>query len=245
MGRVKYRPAVFYTFLVLGAFMVGMIIFNYLIMPKLIGRSDVVIIPDLKGLSLKLAKEKCLDRGLEVVVIGRRNSEETPEGYILEQDPDYTKTLKFGRAVRVIVSAGHRMEMVPELRNRSLRQSELLLENVGLERGRIVRIFTSEGGKNTVASTSPSAGTSVPRSSSVDILLAMQAEPRKFIMPDLVGLDLPFVKDRLEGMGFEVARVVSRRMEEKFPNTILAQNPEAGSCIREGGTIELVVSTVE
>ena len=79
----------------------------------------------------------------------------------------------------------------------------------------------------------------------VHILLAMQAEPRKFIMPDLVGLDLPFVKDRLEGMGFEVARVVSRRMEEKFPNTILAQNPEAGSCIREGGTIELVVSTVE
>ena len=137
------------------------------------------------------------------------------------------------------------MEVDPDLVNRSLRQAELLLESARLRRGRVARIFDHEEGENLVVSTSPAPGSEVPRSSSVDILLAMRGEPREYLMPDLVGMDLPFVKDRLERLGFQVSRVVTRREGDKFPNTILSHDPPAGSMIKEGGAIELVVSTVD
>jgi serine/threonine-protein kinase len=244
-GRRQYHPVLFYIFVIIGAFLVGVVIFHTFIMPGLVGRGDVVVVPDLEGLSVTMAREKCADSGLELIEIGRRNSAEIPEDYVLEQKPGPAESLKEGRAIKVVVSAGMMMEVVPDLRNKSLRQAELMLQSSRLRKGRVSRIFRHEKAENTVIATSPPAGAYVPRGSGVDILLPANEEPRKYIMPDLAGMDLPFVKDRLEMLGFEVARIVSLTDRDKFPNTILDQNPKAGFIIQEGGTIELVVSTVE
>ena len=44
--KSRYRSVVTYRFLVLAAFLGGVLIFNYLIMPSLVGRRDIVIIPE-------------------------------------------------------------------------------------------------------------------------------------------------------------------------------------------------------
>lgn len=137
------------------------------------------------------------------------------------------------------------MEYIPQLGGRSLRQAELLITDAGLRVGRVVRVFSTDKGENAVIASSPHAGTCVPHASSVDILLSVRGEPRTLLMPDLLGMDLPFVKERLERLGISIVRVVNRRVSDKFPNTILDQNPKAGSPIKEGESIELVVSTVE
>lgn len=239
------HPVLIYAVIIVAAFLGGVFIFNSVILPGLVGRGDVVIVPDLEGLSLGLAEERCGEAGLSVMVVGNRYSDDVPEGYVIQQDPSPDEGLKGGRTIRVVVSSGCKMEVVPDLVNRSLRQAELLLESARLRRGRVARIFDHEEGENLVVSTSPAPGSEVPRSSAVDILLAMKGEPREYLMPDLVGMDLPFVKDRLERMGFQVSRVVTRREGDKFPNTILSHDPPAGSMIKEGGAIELVVSTVD
>jgi serine/threonine-protein kinase len=245
IGGGRIHPFVFYAVLVAAAFFVGVLIFNSIILPGLVGRRDIAIVPDLGGLSRKIAEDRCVEAGLNLIVVGNRYSDDVPEGYIIEQDPTPDERLKGGRAIRVILSSGHRMEVVPDLIDRSLRQAELLIESAGLRKGRVVRVFDHERGQNLVISTSPAPGTEVPRSSPVDILLAMRGEPREYLMPDLVGMDLPFVKARLERMGLQISRVVSRRDETRFPNTILSHDPPAGSLIKEGGAIELVISTVE
>jgi serine/threonine-protein kinase len=231
--------------IILGAFVVGIMIFNYLIMPSLLGRRDVVIVPELVGLPAEIAEERCRESGLEMITTGSRHSADIPEGSILQQTPGVNEKLKGGRSIRVIVSAGHRMEAVPEVRNKSLRQAELLLSSAGLRRGRVARIFSHEEGQNTVFAVSPLVGSLVQHGSAVDLLLSMRGEPQVYLMPDLTDKDFPFVRDRLEALGFHVSRVVSRRVTDKFPNTILAQTPRAGSSIKAGGTIELVVSTVD
>ncbi len=241
----EIHPVLFYAAVVAAAFLVGVVIFDKILLPGLVGRGDVVIVPDLEGLSVGLAEERCGEAGLSLMVVGNRYSDDVPEGYVIQQDPSPEGSLKGGRAIRVVVSSGCKMEVVPDLVNRTLRQAELLLESARLRRGRVARIFDHEAGETLVVSTSPSPGTEVPRSSEVDILLAMRGEPREFVMPDLVGMDLPFVKDRLERMGFQVSRIVTRREGDKFPNTILSHDPPAGSMIKEGGAIELVVSTVD
>ena len=191
------HPVLLYAVIIIVAFFGGVLLFNSVILPELVGRGDVVIVPDLGGLSLGLAEERCGEAGLSVMVVGNRYSDDVPEGYVIHQDPSPDEGLKGGRTIRVVVSSGCKMEVVPDLVNRSLRQAELLLESARLRRGRVARIFHHEEGDNLVLSTSPAPGAEVPRSSAVDILLAMRGEPLEYLMPDLVGMDLPFVKTRL------------------------------------------------
>jgi serine/threonine-protein kinase len=222
-----------------------MAVFNFLILPNLTGRGDIVIVPDLTGVPLEMAEEACRSRGLNIMVTGDRHSGSIPAGRILEQDPSPGEGLKGRRTVKVVTSSGVQMEEVPDIAGKSLREAELDLEGARLRRGSISRMFTSERGPNRIAACSPNSGSHAPVGSSVDLLLYMTGEPAVFLMPDLTGKDLLFVRERLEKGGFHVTRVVSRRDEERFPGTILSQNPAAGYSIKEGGTIELVVSTVD
>ncbi len=240
-----YHPVVFYLFVILGAFIAGIIIFNFVVLPMLVGRGNVSIVPEINGMMVSPAEDVCRSSGLKLMVTGERYSEEYPAGVVIEQDPGSGESLKGNRTIRVVISSGERMEEVPGLAGESLRQSELLLQAAHLEKGRIVRVFSHESGQNLVIASSPPGGAQAATRSRVDMLLSMKGEPRAYVMPDLTGMDLPFVKERLEACGFQVTRVVSRKEAGLFPNTILSQSPEPGYMIKEGGTIELVVSTVE
>jgi eukaryotic-like serine/threonine-protein kinase len=249
IDRIRRRdipPLLYYALVIAGAFVVGVVIFNFIIMPILVGRSDTIIVPSLQGMSIKQAGEVCGKEHLKLTVSGSRNSEEVPEGYVLEQTPRQGEALKEGRTIKVMVSAGPKTEAVPDLSGKTVREAELQLEAIGLARGRIVRVFSDvPGPDNSVLTESPSAGARLPRGASVDLLIGMRGEPQTYVMPNLVGRDLPFVRDKLEKMGFNVVRVVAKRGGSRFPNAIISQNPKAGSPIKEGDTIELVVSTVE
>jgi beta-lactam-binding protein with PASTA domain len=245
LKRREYPAIVLYLFLIVGAFIVGIALFDLVIMPSLVGKGDVVIVPAIEGMSMKQAEEVCRKEHLSVAIAGRRNSDEVPDGYVIAQNPRQGEGFKAGRTIKVIVSSGRRMEIVPEVSGKTLREAELLIASAELSKGRIVRIYANGTGQPSVITTSPAAGSSIPRGTTVDILLAMHGEPKDYLMPNLAGRDFPFVKERLEKLGFTVVRVISKNGEGKFPNTILSQSPAAGAKIKEGDAIELVVSTLE
>jgi serine/threonine-protein kinase len=244
-NKKGYHPFLIYTAVIAGIFILGMAAFNFVILPILTGRGDIVIVPELSGVSLEAAEQACREAGLNLMVTGERYSGSVTAGSVLEQDPSPGEGLKGRRTVKVIMSSGVQMEEVPDLTGRSLREAELDLESARLRRGSLSRVFTSDTGPNRVAASSPQGGEQAAMGSSVDLLLFMTGEPAVFLMPDLTGKDLLFVRERLERGGFHVTRVVSRRDESRFPGTILSQNPPSGYSIKEGGTIELVVSTVD
>jgi serine/threonine-protein kinase len=241
-GKRQLPGVVKYLLLIAGAFVLGVLIFDLVIMPGITGKRDVVVAPALEGMSLTHAEAVCRRQHLDLVVAARRYSDEVPIDYVISQMPRAGASLKQGRMVRVVASDGRRMETVPELSGKSIREAESAIESAGLARGRTVRIFAPGTGQPSVAATSPSAGTRVPRGASVDLLVAMRGEPRSYLMPDLVGRDFPFAKLRLERFGFNVAHRVTKGSGGAYPNTIVEQSPRAGMKIREGETIELVVS---
>ncbi len=242
----QYPAVLLYLLLIVAAFFAGVVIFDLIIMPRVVGRGDVESAPAIEGISLKQAEEVCRKERLEISVSGYRSSDEVPEGYVIAQEPRQGQRVKRGRAIKVAVSSGRRMEIVPGFAGKTLREAEVLVSSAGLAKGRVVRVFAPGEGQPTVLATSPAAGSKIPRGASVDILLAMHEEPKAYVMPDLVGRDFPFVKDRLERLGFNVVHAASRRRGEgRFPNAILSQAPPAGAKIREGDTIELVVSSLE
>jgi beta-lactam-binding protein with PASTA domain len=241
-GKHQFPAIVKYLLFIAAAFVLGFLLFDLVVMPGLTGKREIVIAPMIEGMSIKQAESVCSRLQLSLVISRRRNSDEVPFDYIISQVPRHGTNLKAGRTIKVVVSDGERMEAVPELSGKSPREAELFLESAGLERGRTVHVFSPGEGQPSVLASSPSPGTRVPHGSIVDILVAMYGEPRTYLMPNLIGRDFPFAKDRLERLGFNIAHRVTKRTESAFPNTIVAQNPLAGERIREGGTIELVIS---
>lgn len=241
----EYPGIVFYLLLIGGAFLAGVVIFDLIVMPGLVGKRDTVAVPAIEGMSAKQAEEVCRAEHLELVVAASRNSDEVPEGYVITQDPQQGRGLKRGRSVKAVVSSGRRMEIVPSFTGKTLREAEVLIAGAGLVKGRVVRIFVEAAEQPSVLATSPSAGAKVPRGATVDILVAMAGEPKSYLMPSLVGRDFPFVKDALARLGFDVVHSVKKGASGRFPNAIISQSPAPGSKIREGDTIELVVSTLE
>jgi len=78
--------------------------------------------------------------------------------------------------------------------------------------------------------------------SSVDLVVAVGGQKNNYLMPDLQGQDLLFIKDKLREMGFRVASVRYEKREGVYPNTVVGQSPSAGAMIREGDSIELVAA---
>ena len=67
LRRGKYHPLIFYVFMILGALLIGIIIFNSIILPLITG-GDIIIVPEITGLTLKAVKKNV--KYLEEIGIG-------------------------------------------------------------------------------------------------------------------------------------------------------------------------------
>lgn len=235
-----------FTLLIAGAvFVVGALAMNFVVMPLLIHQRNSVIVPDVRGMSEQQATEFFERLQLEVRVDRRQYEAEVPEGYVIAQRPRPNDTVKQGRTVSITLSLGPRTQRVPDLKGLSLRQGRLLLTRQKLQTGRVARVMHEGSSRETVLACSPGPSEEVEEGAEVALLVGVGGRPKRFMMPDLEGQDLLFIKEKLEKSGFRVGSIRYEPRRNVYPNTIIAQTPIAGAMIREGDSIELVAAGTE
>jgi len=240
---VNWRSIGISVLTISGIFLAGILLFNFVLMPMMVHQRGTVIVPDLRSISEAQA-ERTLDRlALNVRVTRSEHHPEIPEGFVISQSPRANENIKEGRTVEVVVSLGARTQVVPELNGMSLRQCRLLLTRNSLSVGRVARVHVEGEGRETVLSTTPSAGVELTEGSPVDVVVAVGGQKNRYLMPDLTGQDLLFIREKLRDMGFRVGGVRYEQQEGVFPNTVVGQSPEPGAMIREGDSIELVAAS--
>jgi beta-lactam-binding protein with PASTA domain len=225
-----------------GVFILGAVLMNFVIMPLLIHQRGSVVVPDVRQMSEQQAEKFLRRASLNMQVDRRDHDSETPEGYVISQRPRPDETVKEGRTVSVVVSRGARTVRVPEVKSQSLRQGGLTLNGQGLRVGRVSRVLEETDVRERIIACSPVPGSEVVENGTVDVLIGVGGRPKQYMMPNLVGRDLLFVKDRLDKRGFRVSQVRYESKKGAFPNTIIDQTPKAGALIREGDSIELVAA---
>jgi len=228
------------------SFLLGVVLFNKVIMPRFVQHGASISVPQLTGLTWTEAEERCGRLGLEVQVEDRRYSEGIPSDRVLSQFPEAGSTVKPGRTVRVHLSLGIREVTIPDVRGMTLRQATLQLENANLRVGRVGRIYEeneSASAGQTVRAMRPGAGAPATTGGKVDLLVAVGGNPEPLLMPDLVGRALDEVRALVERRGFRVGRVSYRSRPGVYPGTVLEHHPLPGSLILQGETIDLVAAT--
>lgn len=223
--RRRLRNTILFVVASVMAFVVGLGLFNGMVMPRLIHGTGDVEVPDLANLTVEQAEATLRPSGLTLSRAGERFDSSTPRGFILSQDPPPATPVRGRKRVLVMVSLGEEFSSVPELFGESRRGARLLLERAGLRTGGITRAPSEQVGDGLIAGSDPPAESVLPRGTPVALLLSTGPGAELFVMPDLTGREIGGVRRQLEALGF---RVITPPAAPTV-GPILAQSPAPGS----------------
>jgi serine/threonine-protein kinase len=227
------RDALSVAALALAAFATGLLLFNNLIMPRLIHSVAEVRLPDLANLTFEQAEKVMHPMGIQVSRAGERYDPSVPRGFILSQDPPPDTPVRGRKRVMVMVSLGEEYSSVPALFGESLRGARLLVERAGLRVGGITRAPSDDVGEGLVVDSDPPAETVLPRDAVVGLLVSTGSREEVYVMPDLIGREITGVRRSLEALGF---RVVTPPAAPSI-GAVVVQDPPPGSRLSRGATI--------
>jgi serine/threonine-protein kinase len=221
----------------------GLLAFNFVIMPRLIHRNTVVLVPDLRGQTLADAQVETQRLGLKVRQTRQRPHPTVMAGKVLDQTPTAASPIRRGRTVQVVTSSGPPAGLLADLTGLTRRQAEITLQRESYRLGRILKIRRPEVTVPTVIYQYPPGGVVLRKGKPVALVVAEPTLPTSFRMPDFQGVSLFVAREKIAAAGCVAASVSFERNRDVAPNTVLSQSPRPGARIRKGARVELVAAT--
>ena len=226
--------------LTLGMFAVGYFVAATFLFPAAANPIDatLVTLPDLEGLSEEDARSRLTELGLETAVIAHINHPEVSAQDVLAQSPLPGQLARPGDTVRVTLSAGPESRTVPELGGIAGPEAARLLRGMGFEVAIVPR--RDAGGRAGVIESIPAAGTRMRFPARVEIVVSEGAPIVD--VPDLVGRHVDDVTTILEEGELKLGAIRYQVDAPEAPGRVVSQSPAAGSALRGGGFVSLVVA---
>lgn len=201
--------------------------------------SNEVTVPNVVGKQLEAAKHTLESENLRVNIEEAFDAK-VPAGQVVSQYPEAGAVVKEQRTITIYISKGGEAVNIPDLRGLARRDAEIKLKNLGLQLGRVDEQFSDQP-VDTIINQNPRQGTQVTKGYTVDIVISKGAEQHKVTLPDFKGLTLSSISKQLESLNLKVGKVTEVEDSTSSSGTILTQNPEAGTEVLEGTTIDLSI----
>jgi beta-lactam-binding protein with PASTA domain len=199
-----------------------------------------VPVPDLRNRTVAEATAQTQDAGLAIAVDDSgRLDPKIPAGRIAVQDPAPGAITRRQRTVRVWVSRGPRVTVIPAVTGESERAAQLRLQQDGLGVTSLAEVRSSNAPTGTVIAQDPPA---TARGTEVALLINRGERSQYYVMPDLIGVPGSRAVDLLRTRGFRVTIVGELPYPGVPAGIVLRQFPSAGFQIAAGDPISLEVS---
>lgn len=200
--------------------------------------TEEVIVPDVTGKQMTLARQILEDKKLRVNVVETFDAS-VPAGTVVSQDPEGGAKVKEERLITIHVSKGGESLEMPDLKGLNKSDAEAKLKKMGLKVGSVYERNSDEEA-GTVIATDPKAGSKITKGQSVDITVSKGKKETKNTVPDVTNLQVDGAKSALTSAGFKVS--VTKEESTKAAGTVISQTPAGGSSVTAGSTITLVVA---
>jgi beta-lactam-binding protein with PASTA domain len=192
---------------------------------------EFVDVPSVVGLPRSRAEEEIRDARLTVGSVDKVYDNQAPKGTVIEQNPAEGQ-LEVDEPVDLTVSLGREPVEVPPVEGRTEGEAGSVLTSVGL------RVSVDEDHSPTVEeghviSQSPEAGTVLRVGDTVTIVISLG--PRRFPMPDVVGMTEAQATARLEALNLLLDTVDLPSGGSK----VVGQRPPPGTTVEEGQRVTI------
>ena len=203
--------------------------------------SEMVEVPDLRGMTEEEAREELDGTGIGMTVENTRQpSNQYKEGEIMSQDPDPGEKVKAHSTITVVLSSGEEAKMtkVPDVVGKSEAEAERMIQEANL----VVRHETDNSDEvedGYVISSDPVSGTEVEEGTEVTIVVSIGAEPAT--VPELRGKTASAAESALADAGLSGS--ASEEYSDSVPEgQVISQSIDAGEKVEKGTTVSYVVS---
>jgi eukaryotic-like serine/threonine-protein kinase len=203
-------------------------------------RAREVTVPSLVGQPLSSASAVVARVGLTLKV------DETPRadrnvgaGRIAQQEPPAATVARRGRTIKVWLSTGGVVAVVPSLVGQTERTARLQLEQGGLPLVAVSEIRSNDFPADVVVAQAPPASS---HAAGVSLLVNRSDRATVYVMPDLIGINGARAADALRSDGFRVAVVGQNPYPGVPAGFVIRQSPQAGFQVTPGDTVSLEVS---
>ena len=216
--------------------------FNFVLMPLYINARNIVVIPDLEGLTLEEANQLSKSEGIEVVVADTIFTNDLNPNIVLEQFPSSGKEVKLGRSIKVKITQFNQKIVVPSLLGKTLRAAEIELDQEGIELDSIYYSFSSKYPKGIVSWQSPTENDIIRKGFGVRLEVRNGLAPNDLVdVPDFQGIFLNEALKIIQEKGFFEGKIQYVENKKFLPNTVLNQSPKDGTKVSQGSKINLVI----
>ncbi len=234
----KFYNILFFLFILFILFFTSAIVSS-----KLVLKGEVATVPKIIGKTLEEAKTELDRKRLSFVKTGEQFDNQRKQGTIIFQDPAPGSKVKYFRAVKVIVSAGSEMIIIPRLTGKNYETINQTLYDAGLRKGKISYVHNTNYSAGKIIAHFPSALEEAGKNFRVSLLVSQGGEEEKYRMPDLIGKEAEKMIVRLKELGFNVADKRQKYYPHlNTPGIITHQNPRAGYPLQKNNPITLEVS---
>ncbi|MBK7504042.1 MAG: PASTA domain-containing protein [Bacteroidetes bacterium] len=198
---------------------------------------QTVTVPNIEGLSLKEAKNKLNNAGLEFMIADSTYKNDLPPGQVLDQSPKKGATVKKFRKIYLTVSSVSAEPVkMPNLIDNSRRQAIIILESYGLKLGK--ENYVPDIAKDAVRGMYLNGkeikeGSIVLKGSVIDLDLGDGIGDTKVDVPDLLGATLMEALAVLDAYGLQPGIISTQgEITDSLSSFIYYQQPEYGTAYK-------------
>ncbi|WP_072031666.1 Stk1 family PASTA domain-containing Ser/Thr kinase [Anaerovibrio sp. RM50] len=199
-----------------------------------------VEVPDVVGRQVEIAREMLEEKKLRVKIAETYDAN-VPAGQVVSQYPEAGIMVKEQRQVTIYISKGGEELTMPDLKGMSRSNAETKLNKMGLKIGAVYEEESNEP-QGTVLKQDPSSGSKVNKGQSVDFTVSKGPKKIGVTIPDYTGMSVDSVKSNLAANKLNLG-TVTEQSDAKPRGTVIGQSPAAGSEVKEGGAVNIIVSS--
>ena len=139
---------------------------------------EMVTMPDIRGLTLKIAQGKLVELGLKIGKVDEEFSDQ-PAETILSQNPKASGQVAKGSTIDIVISKGVNNKVkLADFRGNKLEAVTKQLESLKLKVGNITEVNDNNSANGTILGQNPAPGTEVDENSNIDFTIAKNSQQK-------------------------------------------------------------------
>lgn len=202
------------------------------------GPGAYTTVPPVAGETTDDARAILTSADLGVIVL-TDFSDDVPAGLVIGTDPGAQEQIGKGETVKLIVSKGQRMEIVPDVTGILEADALKVLEENGFEAGNKDLVWSDTAPEGEIISTTPAAEESVPWNTPIDLVVSKGPQP--IVVPDVTGLTEERARSLLSSFAM-VVTIENGRSKDVGKGEIYQTDPAPGTDSTRTAPITLYVS---
>lgn len=200
---------------------------------------EQIDVPDVRGMSQAEASNAITQAGFAVGKISEQESDSVESGKVISTDPAGGSKANKGSTINIVISKGAESVSVPNLVGLSISEATSKAQAAGFTIYQSGSDYSSQYAEGLVMSQSPTSGQKASKGSAIAYVVSLGAS--NVSVPNVVGYTEAGAKSAIESAGLVFKKTTQASSEAA--GTVISMNPSAGSSVKPGSTVTVVVSS--